>query len=1184
MALTESQIQELYVAYFGRPADVEGKAYWSGSSTGISTVLGFAANMHSQSEFQDLYGSKETATQVNEIYQNLFSRDADAAGLEYWTGQIGNGTLKLAEIAVHLIYAAKNNSGSESDKTALENKVAAAKAFTNDVADDATAQLAYTADDANAFSTAKTFISTITTTAATAAQIDTQVAQVVSDYTGVSGTTYTLTTGSDAITGTDSNDTIKGVMSSTATLNTFSSLDTLAAGKGTDTFNLTLLTDGGAATTHTFPTTTITGIETFEVKNQDADSNQAFSIDFGAISGVTTFRSNLSTEKISTTNMESTAIEVVGNGGAAGASADLAIGYGSTITSSTVTYKDGVDAGDLTVTGTGITSQTIKSTGSQNDIDAITLAATTTSTTIDATTAFVTGGALDLGATTTLTITGAGNVDLDAATLDTTTDVVDASAATGNVDISTGAVAANTAATGATITDVVDMTVTTGSGDDKVTVDTTSGNEVSVSTGAGNDEVVINRAVVAASNTKVADVLNGGAGTDILSMDTSTVNGHAAVTTITNFEELTISDANANDIVLSNLLDSTSFNTVNAAAGVTTNSDITFTTGSVGILNIQAPNAGAYTIQMAGDGTSDEVKLVNEDEAADAFADQNVTATGIETLTIVTTGTGDATAQTIGTIGGVSTGTGVTATTTNLTVKFEGTNQITTDILTVNHVDASAMTGNFIQSAAMVGTGTASSGVINSLKGGSGNDTLKGDADSKTDIYGNAGNDGITGGTKAETISGGAGNDTIAGGGGADTITGGAGNDTITMGGTLETVDAGAGDDTVTAAGNLTAGITVKGGAGTDILEINAAETAGAAGTASEFETLHISANNFTQDLDAFTNNTFTTVLIGGTTTTVSSIRDEVICADTALGGTFTGTIEADDSSTTTTVALKVKGSSAIDFAADFAIANTEILNIESDNSNTVITSGIAHTINLDIDTGTTLNITGDAGLIIQNDSNDYDLVTTVDASGMVLGATTYAGLTWVQDTDGNTAGSANTVTGSNGIDTLTGGVLVTDTFSGGAGADVFNYTGGNDVYTGGAGADVYHYASGAVTDNGTQTVHLTIADFATGDSIDFTNCVVTSNLATDTDGLGSAISLASTSTLLNYLDNAASGDGNTSAGILKWFQYSGDTYIVIDNTAGGTFAATDSVTKLTGLVDLSNSTVGASDDVLTMV
>ena len=111
MALTESQIQEVYVAYFGRPADVEGKSYWSSSAAGVSSTAEFAGIIHAQSEFQDAYGSKKTATQINQIYQNLFSRDADAAGLEYWTAQIGNGTLKLAEIAVHLIYAAKNNAG-----------------------------------------------------------------------------------------------------------------------------------------------------------------------------------------------------------------------------------------------------------------------------------------------------------------------------------------------------------------------------------------------------------------------------------------------------------------------------------------------------------------------------------------------------------------------------------------------------------------------------------------------------------------------------------------------------------------------------------------------------------------------------------------------------------------------------------------------------------------------------------------------------------------------------------------------------------------------------------------------------------------------------------------------------------------------------------------------------------------
>ena len=103
MALTESQIQELYIAYFGRPADVEGKNYWSGSSAGVSTQAEFAAIMHAQSEFQNTYGSLSTAAQVDQIYQNLFSRSADSTGLAYWTAQISSGALKLAEIATHLI-------------------------------------------------------------------------------------------------------------------------------------------------------------------------------------------------------------------------------------------------------------------------------------------------------------------------------------------------------------------------------------------------------------------------------------------------------------------------------------------------------------------------------------------------------------------------------------------------------------------------------------------------------------------------------------------------------------------------------------------------------------------------------------------------------------------------------------------------------------------------------------------------------------------------------------------------------------------------------------------------------------------------------------------------------------------------------------------------------------------------
>ena len=137
---TSTQIQELYVAYFGRAADPAGLDYWV--SAGVSQAY-FASVMHAQAEFQDAFGSASTENQVNQIYKNLFNRDADAAGLQYWTNQINNDVLKLAEIATHLIWAAQNNPGSEDDLTALNNRSAAAVAFTAEVKCSAECILAY---------------------------------------------------------------------------------------------------------------------------------------------------------------------------------------------------------------------------------------------------------------------------------------------------------------------------------------------------------------------------------------------------------------------------------------------------------------------------------------------------------------------------------------------------------------------------------------------------------------------------------------------------------------------------------------------------------------------------------------------------------------------------------------------------------------------------------------------------------------------------------------------------------------------------------------------------------------------------------------------------------------------------------------------------------------------------------
>merc|ERR1712159_485163 len=127
---TSTQLQELYVAYFGRAADPTGIDYWK--EKGITTA-DFAADMYAAPEFKSVYGSLTTEAQVNQIYKNLFDRAADVAGLTYWTKEINLGNLQLAEIAVHLIWAAQNNEGSADDKTALSNRTAAAAAYTAEV-------------------------------------------------------------------------------------------------------------------------------------------------------------------------------------------------------------------------------------------------------------------------------------------------------------------------------------------------------------------------------------------------------------------------------------------------------------------------------------------------------------------------------------------------------------------------------------------------------------------------------------------------------------------------------------------------------------------------------------------------------------------------------------------------------------------------------------------------------------------------------------------------------------------------------------------------------------------------------------------------------------------------------------------------------------------------------------------
>ena len=121
---SENFVQQLYVAHYGRPADSEGLQYWADRAD--EEGQGAIINAFGESqEFQDSYGDLSNANLVNNLYQQLFGRDADPDGLAYYTGVLDAEEKSLAEIAVTISNAAQG-----SDKQTFDAKVEAAAEYT----------------------------------------------------------------------------------------------------------------------------------------------------------------------------------------------------------------------------------------------------------------------------------------------------------------------------------------------------------------------------------------------------------------------------------------------------------------------------------------------------------------------------------------------------------------------------------------------------------------------------------------------------------------------------------------------------------------------------------------------------------------------------------------------------------------------------------------------------------------------------------------------------------------------------------------------------------------------------------------------------------------------------------------------------------------------------------------------
>ena len=129
MATTSAQVQQLYVGLLGRAADKAGLDYWLGQLNAIPATLtleNLRANIvTSQPEYQATFGSLSRVDTVTKIYNNLFGRAPDAAGLTYWSTGAG-ATVNADQLTLAFISGA-----SASDTQALTNKAIVADVYTS---------------------------------------------------------------------------------------------------------------------------------------------------------------------------------------------------------------------------------------------------------------------------------------------------------------------------------------------------------------------------------------------------------------------------------------------------------------------------------------------------------------------------------------------------------------------------------------------------------------------------------------------------------------------------------------------------------------------------------------------------------------------------------------------------------------------------------------------------------------------------------------------------------------------------------------------------------------------------------------------------------------------------------------------------------------------------------------------
>ncbi len=292
-------VQELYISYFGRPADAQGLANFENALLAVdaptdinglakaystnSTIRALIDSFGTSSESINLYGSvtnnpASAQAFVTAVFEHVLNRAPQSNGLSFWTNAVLSGSLSIGDAALSIAAGATTNSTAQGklDAQTIANKVAVASEFTAEIGDAAgTAEYR----GAAAADVARALLASVTSSTDPTAYLS-NVQSAVENLAGAT-TGYDLTTGIDKLTGSSGSNVFNAILDNAAGIATggpqatLTAGDTVIGGSGSNTLNIA---DHGIGAAMALPSSlTLRNITALNISSSEGLGTQDFS-------------------------------------------------------------------------------------------------------------------------------------------------------------------------------------------------------------------------------------------------------------------------------------------------------------------------------------------------------------------------------------------------------------------------------------------------------------------------------------------------------------------------------------------------------------------------------------------------------------------------------------------------------------------------------------------------------------------------------------------------------------------------------------------------------------------------------------------------------------------------------------------------------------------------------------------